>query len=238
MDGFVYVNEATECMHDECHRLSANRLLPCCEACPGGVHEGHCDAMEVRRKEGPVICLVIDRSGSTEQMMPEIVGGVNAFISEQKEVGNAQLRVIRFDHSVEFVYTGTLSESPVFTEDDFKPRGMTALRDALGTAISHIDSIVPSGFIHSSIGVTIVIFTDGDENASRHFSAASLKEMVKHRQTMGWDINLIGAGIDSLLSGESLGVASDRCQTYSRGEAAVGLRTASASVTRARTNGV
>ena len=191
--------------------------------------------MDERKTNGPVICLVVDRSGSTQQMLPEIIAGVNSFIEDQKQTGDAELRVIRFDNSVDFVYSGRLVDSPVFMENDFQSRGMTALRDALGTAITHVDSIVPAESLNPSNGVTIVVFTDGEENSSRYFSAASLRKMVQDRQAMGWCINLIGAGIDSCITGRDLGVASERCHTFSRSEADVALRAASAAVTRSRT---
>lgn len=193
------------------------------------------DVVHKNTAKGPVICLVVDRSGSTRQMLPEIISGVNSFIEEQKKTGDAELCVIRFDNSVEFVYSGRLVESPVFMEEDFESRGMTALRDALGTAISHIDSIVPAEWLHPSIGVTIVVFTDGEENCSRCFSAHTLRKMVKDREAMGWHISLIGAGIDSCITGEHLGVASHHCHSIARSEADVALRAASAAVTRSRT---
>ena len=53
------------------------------------------------------ITLVIDRSGSMEEIRTDAEGGVNAFIREQaQQPGEALLTLVQFDDEHEFVHRG------------------------------------------------------------------------------------------------------------------------------------
>ena len=80
------------------------------------------------------ITLVMDRSGSMEARRRDAEGGVNTFIQEQaREPGEAVLTLVQFDTEYEVVHNGVaIHEVPRFT---LRPRGATALLDAVGRAI-------------------------------------------------------------------------------------------------------
>ena len=81
------------------------------------------------------ITLVVDRSGSMEQVREDAEGGVNSFIAQQaKEPGEALLTLVQFDTEYEFLHQGVpITEVPRY---ELVPRGMTALLDAVGRAIN------------------------------------------------------------------------------------------------------
>ena len=81
------------------------------------------------------ITLVVDRSGSMEQVREDAEGGVNSFIAQQaKEPGEALLTLVQFDTEYEFLHKGVpISQVPKY---ELVPRGMTALLDAVGRAMN------------------------------------------------------------------------------------------------------
>ena len=59
------------------------------------------------------ITLVIDRSGSMEEIRTDAEGGVNTFIREQaQQPGDALLTLVQFDTEYEFVHRESRSSGP------------------------------------------------------------------------------------------------------------------------------
>ena len=77
------------------------------------------------------ITLVVDRSGSMDEVREDAEGGVNTFIRQQaKEPGEALLTLVQFDTEYEFLHSGVpIQDVPKY---ELVPRGMTALLDAVG----------------------------------------------------------------------------------------------------------
>ena len=89
-----------------------------------------------------VTVMIVDRSGSMETSFgPEVVRGCNAFLDDQRK-SNAEdglstsLIFVAFDDHIQTVYDGVkLVEGVKITEKHIKPRGMTALHDAIGAGL-------------------------------------------------------------------------------------------------------
>ena len=102
------------------------------------------------------------------------------------------------------------------TAEQYYVRGCTALLDAVGGAIHHIGNVhkyareedVPEHTL-------VVITTDGMENASRHYDAPQVKEMVKRQQEKyGWEFLFLGANIDAVETAAHFGIAPQRAANY------------------------
>ena len=60
-----------------------------------------------------------------------------------------------------------------------------------------------------------VIITDGLENASRHYSAERVKQMIeKEKNKYGWEFLFLGANIDAVETASHFGISQDRAVTY------------------------
>lgn len=151
-----------------------------------------------------IIC-VLDRSGSMQNIMNEAVGSFNGFMSEQRKIeGEVEVTLHAFDNRVETIFDGVnLQEISELTVDQVKPRGMTSMYDAIGHAI--VTSTAENSIV--------LIQTDGEENSSKFFTAASIKKMIELKESMGWDFHFIGAGIDAVTAGAKFGVKSDKCMS-------------------------
>src|SRR5208283_1990055 len=144
------------------------------------------------------ITLVIDRSGSMEEIREDAEGGVNAFIREQaKQPGEALLTLVQFDTEYDFIHKGVpVKQVPAY---ELVPRGNTALLDAVGRAINETGERLAKMAESDRPGLVIfVITTDGQENSSKEFSKAQIKEMVERQQSQyKWQFTFLGANQDA-----------------------------------------
>lgn len=149
------------------------------------------------------INVVLDRSGSMSSIRKDVEGGYNTFIEEQRKVpGNALVSLSQFDNKYEEVYIGKdLNEVPELV---LVPRGNTALFDAIGRMI-HTARARHAGMTVKPTKRILVVLTDGQENASKEFTSASVLALVSEIKKEGWDVIFLGAEENSLEVAATLG---------------------------------
>ena len=60
-----------------------------------------------------------------------------------------------------------------------------------------------------------MITTDGMENASREYTAGTIKKMVeRQKEKYGWEVIFLGANIDAISAAERVGISADRAANY------------------------
>ena len=164
------------------------------------------------------IVFILDRSGSMAGLEDDTIGGFNAMLEKQKkEPGEALLSAVLFDHCSEVVYDRVdLQKIEPMTEKQYFVRGSTALLDAIGGAVHHIENVHKYAREEDRPGKTIfIITTDGMENASREYSYRQVSSMVKHAQeAYGWEFLFLGANMDAIRAAETFGIRADRAVRY------------------------
>ncbi len=137
------------------------------------------------------IVAVIDRSGSMQNLAPEVISGYNKFLAEQKEVaGRADVTLILFDNRVTVMESGlNIADAAPLNDVRYQPSGMTALNDAIGTALDSLFKRNPEKAI-------IQIITDGAENASKEYNVIQVRKMVDKAKAKGWQVEFMSAGLD------------------------------------------
>jgi len=179
------------------------------------------------------ISIVLDRSGSMHSIRDDMIGGLNKLLKDQRETpGKATLSLVRFDHQIELV--GSFIDLKLLPDVDrqmFKPRGNTALLDAIGFAIDHTgqalaqiaEQLRPSK-------VVVLIITDGEENYSKEFSYAQIAEKIKHQsETYKWEFVFLGANQDAIATASKMGIAKANAMTYAANSDGVGQSVTSVS---------
>ena len=148
------------------------------------------------------ILVIADRSGSMHNIVDDAVGGFNSFLADQREIpGKAFLTLVIFDDRIEVVCESTpILEMKDITVDTIKPRGQTALLDAIGQSVYSLKNRVHEG------KVIVVVITDGGENASYQYGHDQVKELVTECQAKKWEFLFLGANIDSFAVGASMGI--------------------------------
>ncbi len=181
------------------------------------------------------ITLVVDRSGSMESIRDDAEGGVNAFIAEQSQApGNAFLTLVQFDTEYEFIHKGVpIQQVSRYT---LHPRGSTALLDAVGRAVNETGERLAKLPAADRPGLVIfVVMTDGQENSSREFSKAKIKEMIERQQSVyQWHFTFLGANQDAFAEAGGMGMRADGVANFAMDKVAAACQATAGKVSRMR----
>jgi len=166
------------------------------------------------------IHLILDRSGSIRNVLSDIVGGVNSFIEQQKNVpGECNISLYKFNDLLESIYKNKpIAEAQLITNDDLNPQGMTSLLDSIGTVIDD------AGKYYASLDeserpekVLVIVATDGEENNSRKYVSKEIFDKVQHQEKKyNWKFVFIGADIDAWAVGGNVGIAASSTLNISK----------------------
>lgn len=166
------------------------------------------------------IVALIDRSGSMFSLTKDTIGGFNSFLAEQKKnSGKAKLTLVQFDDQYQVDYDGVdINSVKDLNDETYKPRGSTALLDAVGKTIITVGERLAKLNEDERPGqVIFLIITDGQENASKEFKiAADIAKMVKHQTDVyNWTFTFLGGGDAAFAQGASLGIHVNNTYNYS-----------------------
>lgn len=164
------------------------------------------------------LVFILDRSGSMAGLESDTIGGFNAMIEKQrKQEGTCYVSTVLFDNTSEVLHDRVaLQDVPPMTDADYVAGGCTALLDAIGDAIRHIGNIHKYARAEDVPANTVfVITTDGQENASHHYSSEKVKRMIeRQKEKYGWEFLFIGANIDAVETAARYGIGRDRAVNY------------------------
>jgi len=161
------------------------------------------------RQDYTHITFVLDRSGSMNSIWNDVQGSFNQFVKDQNsQPGYATFSLYIFDdfhdRLADFVDLTTFAGLPL----NVKPRGSTALLDAIGRSIIETGnrlSII--SLLDRPSKVVFVVQTDGYENASREFTFAKISEIIRHQtDNYNWQFVFLGANIDAIASASQVGI--------------------------------
>ena len=164
------------------------------------------------------LVFILDRSGSMAGLESDTIGGFNAMIEKQKkQEGECYVSTVLFNNASEILHDRIkLAEVPKMTESDYTVGGCTALIDAIGEAIHHIENIHKYARTEDVPEHTMfVITTDGMENASRHYTAEKVKKMIeRNKKKHDWEFLFLGANIDAVETARNYGIDESRAVNY------------------------
>lgn len=169
--------------------------------------------------------MVVDRSGSMQWIRNDAIGGFNTWLDAQQKVpGDANVMLNLFDH--EMLETGPvpLKDVQPLTTETYEPRGSTALNDAMGRALTRLNTKNPKRAI-------LVVVTDGAENASREFTAPQIKAMVEAANAKGWQVVYLSADLNAFTHAHNYGVTTANTMQYTADAKGMARMSASLSAT-------
>lgn len=191
-----------------------------------------------------LVGVVMDRSGSMEQVRDVTIAGYNEFLVKQKSLGGkCNFYFTQFDHEYEIVHSYTpIADMPLLTPETYVPRGSTALYDAIGRTITQIGAdLAARSEGDRPANVTIVIQTDGYENASQEYRLPRIKDMIKHQtDKYGWNFLFLGAGLSAMDEGRRMGMHVNSMMHYApaaAGQTVGAFAAVSSNIARTRAGG-
>ncbi|MFC4124351.1 vWA domain-containing protein [Nocardia rhizosphaerae] len=169
-----------------------------------------------------LIAVLLDRSGSMQSIKADTEGGLAAFFEQQREVPKrVEVTLAQFDTTYEVVYTNRpLAEVP---PPNLVPRGGTALYDAVGKLVTDVGAELAARPEHERPGtVIVVVLTDGHENSSREWTNEAVRSLIEQQEDQyDWTFLFLGANMDAVAIGTSLGIAPGQAITYAASPAGV-----------------
>jgi len=170
--------------------------------------------------------IVDDMNGAIKQLMED----------QAKEPGECKVDIITFDTDIDVEYEDA---DPLSVAGNvIKPRGNTALNDAIGFGIVRLGNRFRlMNEEDRPARVIFVVVTDGMENASREYTHAQVKRMVEQQTNQwNWTFMYLAANVDAFATGAGYGFT--RGQTIAFAASGAGTQNVvgatSANLTRAR----
>ena len=161
------------------------------------------------------IILCVDRSGSMRSIAVDMEGGLRQLVADQSAPpGECIVTYVTFDDHYEVEFVARPATEVAADALRVRPRGSTALLDAMGRAID--DALAR----HAAMGeakpgkVLLAVITDGQENASRTYTRDQVFARVAGRREAGWEVMFIGANQDAIAVGATLGIAAGSTVSY------------------------
>ena len=156
------------------------------------------------------IVVIMDESGSMDQLGDEPNQALNSFIEQQKSAlsDDATFTLWGFNHKIS-LKIDDVPLKELNTIDNMVPNGMTALFDAIGNAINTKLSKTRKD------NVICVVITDGLENSSNEFKNEQIQKMIKlAEEKHQWKFVYLGANQDAFTVGENMGVYRNCCVQF------------------------
>lgn len=168
--------------------------------------------------------LVLDRSGSMSSCWNSTISGLNEqlgtirHLEEKYPEQRYFVSLVVFDTEIDTIMENKpISEVKDFDGTEFRPRGGTALHDAIGVGISNLRTYLDkkdkgSDSISTAL---VVIMTDGEENSSKEHSANTIKKLIDElNETDAWTFSYMGANQDAVLTASSFGIGAGNSLNY------------------------
>lgn len=152
------------------------------------------------------VLMVVDMSGSMSGLAADVRGGFNAYVDGLKaDGGEYRLTVVLFDDRYVVLCADTpLTDVPRLTADNYRPRGWTALLDAVGRTIRTFETRVPT--LGDDDRVMLVVQTDGAENKSVEFDWWQIAGLIRDREAGGkWTCVYLGQHADAWSQASRMG---------------------------------
>lgn len=172
------------------------------------------------------LIFVIDRSGSMASIRKDMIGGFNSFIKTQRDakLGDCRVFAYKFDTDYEPMFEDLAIENVGnLTEEQYVPRGGTALFDSLGKTIVDIGArLARLNEDERPEKVLVVTITDGEDNdhlrnikeVIRYDSLAVASLVKTQTEVYNWSFAYIGANQDAWAVGRSMGYAKGTTLDY------------------------
>ncbi len=165
------------------------------------------------------IVAIIDRSGSMSGKEEDTVGGINATIDELKKNKtadeNINFSLKFFDHeSYLRIRSMDITKVNPIPVTDMKPRGQTAILDAMGdTILFFITKKIKDP--NSFTSCIIYVATDGLENCSQRYTNNLVKNLIESGSQYGITLLYLAANQDAILEANKFGLNAEQAINYS-----------------------
>ena len=167
--------------------------------------------------------ILLDRSGSMMTLWNEAIGSINAYVKGLS--ARTKITADLFDTGTygsadwyQRIRETTVNNWKDIGVAEYHPRGSTPLNDAAGRLLTEVLAAKDKKAV-------VIIMTDGFENASKEFTLAQVKELIKKVKDKGFEVIMLGADFKDVESQASnYGFAMDKTMNVSKENLAGSMR--------------
>jgi Mg-chelatase subunit ChlD len=164
------------------------------------------------------ILFILDRSGSMSSRATDVIGGFNTFVSEMKSEQeqdglNTRVSLVTFSDNHEVVFASkSVSDVEPLTRQLYRTMGSTALLDTVYDSVTKYRERLGQGVFAGDPDaetepVLVIVFTDGQENASKKVSWTQVQNLLSECERLGnWTFTYVGAHPDSWSQADQMSV--------------------------------
>lgn len=155
--------------------------------------------------------IILDRSGSMSSVKKDIIEMFNSFLQKQVKLpGKTTLSLVQFDDEDPYEILVDMQEVqlvPLLTNEQYQPRGMTPLLDAIGKGMNDLqEKIRKMKKSRQPESVLFAVFTDGFENHSKEFSFKDISTRMKElEKKYGWQFYFFGTELKGIEEAAHIG---------------------------------
>lgn len=135
-------------------------------------------------KTTQIYSLLLDNSGSMHELREEMFLSINNRIKSIKNNASdtrdhVLIEIVSFnDRSHAIVPLQDARTAPLIQLSDYEIEGSTALYDALGNTVQRNNTLSSGVLSDQKVRTTIIVYTDGYENSSRHYSVRDIRRIM------------------------------------------------------------
>lgn len=163
-----------------------------------------------KKNEALSVFVALDRSGSMSgERWIHAIDSINDYVNGlKKEKVEGSVTVVAFDYGQAMRLETIVDDQSIayyesIKHDVLQPSGMTPLFDAA----AHVMDLALEKNAKRSV---VVIMTDGEENSSKEYNQAKIKEKVKLLEKLKWEVIFLGANFDVARYTADSGLASTK----------------------------
>jgi len=171
--------------------------------------------MENELKE---IVFLLDNSGSMRGLETETMDEYNSLVENELKLNpNTIVTTVLFNKDLSFLnYRVKLENVQLLTEEDYKPKGKSALLDAIRKTMKKIEeSYIKLNFENMPEKIVFYIVSDGLDNASMEYTYQDVEdEMSFVEDCYNWKFIFLGSDLPSLALKNGLSYRYDRAACF------------------------
>ena len=175
------------------------------------------------KKERTIYHLIVDRSGSMSDCIEATINGYNEQLNRiramQTEFPDQDIRMglTMFNTHIDMqAVAKDLKNATPLSRNNYVPDGGTALYDAIGQSVLHLEesfgrqSDIPATFV-------IVVLTDGYENSSNLFNLQQIRSLIERLEaTEKWTFSFIGATLDAVEVAQTMAIKANNSYSFEK----------------------
>ena len=175
------------------------------------------------KKERTIYHLIVDRSGSMSDCIEATINGYNEQLNRiramQTEFPDQDIRMglTMFNTHIDMqAVAKDLKNATTLSRNNYVPDGGTALYDAIGQSVLHLEesfgrqSDIPATFV-------IVVLTDGYENSSNLFNLQQIRSLIERLEaTEKWTFSFIGATLDAVEVAQTMAIKANNSYSFEK----------------------